>query len=37
MVLSAAFNLPSGPAIVTTQLAIFLIAMVLPRAQLSGV
>jgi zinc transport system permease protein len=31
MVISAWFNLPSGPSIVTTQLAIFLTAMVLPR------
>jgi zinc/manganese transport system permease protein len=33
MVVSAAFNLPSGPSIVTTQLAIFLTAMALPRMQ----
>jgi len=31
MVVSAAFNLPSGPSIVATQLAIFLTAMGLPR------
>lgn len=31
MVVSAAFNLPSGPSIVATQLAIFLTAMALPR------
>jgi zinc transport system permease protein len=31
MVVSAAFNLPSGPSIVATQLAIFLMAMALPR------
>lgn len=31
MVVSAAFNLPSGPSIVATQLVIFLTAMVLPR------
>lgn len=31
MVLSAWFNLPSGPSIVATQLVIFLTAMVLPR------
>jgi zinc/manganese transport system permease protein len=31
MVISAWFNLPSGPSIVATQLAIFLTAMVLPR------
>jgi zinc/manganese transport system permease protein len=30
MVLSAAFNLPSGPTIVAMQLTIFLIATVLP-------
>ncbi|MGF1570797.1 MAG: metal ABC transporter permease [Nodosilinea sp.] len=34
MVLSALLNLPSGPAIVTMQLAIFLTAVVLPRAKL---
>lgn len=34
MVFSATFNLPSGPAIVTTQLAIFVVAMVLPQAWL---
>jgi zinc/manganese transport system permease protein len=33
MVISAWFNLPSGPSIVATQLAIFLTAMVLPRLQ----
>ena len=37
MVLSALLNLPSGPAIVTMQLAIFLVAIVLPRAKLSTV
>jgi zinc transport system permease protein len=31
MFISAAFNLPSGPSIVATQLAIFLTAMALPR------
>lgn len=31
MLVSAAFNLPSGPSIVATQLAIFLMAMALPR------
>ncbi|MBD2461451.1 metal ABC transporter permease [Oscillatoria sp. FACHB-1407] len=31
MVVSAAFNLPSGPSIVATQLSIFLIAVALPR------
>jgi ABC-type Mn2+/Zn2+ transport system permease subunit len=31
MVVSAALNLPSGPSIVATQLAIFLTAMALPR------
>ncbi|NCR42551.1 MAG: metal ABC transporter permease [Microcystis aeruginosa W13-11] len=31
MVVSAAFNLPSGPSIVATQLVIFLSAMTLPR------
>jgi zinc/manganese transport system permease protein len=35
MVVSAFFNLPSGPAIVTMQLAIFLTAIALPRAKLS--
>lgn len=30
MIASAAFNLPSGPSIVATQLALFLIAMLLP-------
>jgi zinc transport system permease protein len=34
MVISAWFNLPSGPSIVTTQLVIFLTAMVLPRIHL---
>jgi zinc transport system permease protein len=33
MVISAWFNLPSGPSIVATQLIIFLTAMVLPRFQ----
>jgi zinc/manganese transport system permease protein len=37
MVLSAVFNLPSGPAIVTMQLVIFLLAIVMPRSQLSAV
>jgi zinc/manganese transport system permease protein len=37
MVLSALFNLPSGPAIVTAQLGIFLVAIVLPRTKLSAV
>lgn len=37
MVLSAVFNLPSGPAIVTMQLAIFLLAIVIPRNKLSAV
>jgi zinc/manganese transport system permease protein len=37
MVLSALLNLPSGPAIVTMQLAIFLVAVVLPRTKLSTV
>ncbi|TVQ05943.1 MAG: metal ABC transporter permease [Leptolyngbya sp. DLM2.Bin27] len=37
MVFSAAFNLPSGPAIVTMQLAIFLVTIVLPRTKLSAV
>ncbi|HEY9697598.1 MAG TPA: metal ABC transporter permease [Trichocoleus sp.] len=31
MVISAGFNLPSGPSIVSTQLVIFLFAMTLPR------
>ena len=31
MVISAVFNLPSGPSIVTTQLGIFLIAVTIPR------
>jgi zinc/manganese transport system permease protein len=30
MLVSAAFNLPSGPSIVATQLAIFFMAMILP-------
>lgn len=34
MVVSAALNLPSGPSIVTTQLAIFLVAIVLPRLRM---
>ena len=37
MVLSAVFNLPSGPVIVTMQLAIFLLAIVIPRSKLSAV
>jgi zinc transport system permease protein len=37
MVFSALLNLPSGPAIVTMQLAIFLVAVVLPRTKLSTV
>jgi zinc/manganese transport system permease protein len=36
MLISAAFNLPSGPSIVATQLAIFLIAMALPRLRVLG-
>jgi len=36
MVVSAAFNLPSGPSIVATQLAIFLTAMALPRLRVLG-
>lgn len=36
MLLSAAFNLPSGPSIVTTQLAIFLLTIVLPKLRLPG-
>lgn len=35
MMLSAAFNLPSGPSIVTTQLAIFLAAIALPQLHFS--
>jgi zinc/manganese transport system permease protein len=31
MVISAAFDLPSGPSIVATQLSLFLIATLLPR------
>jgi zinc/manganese transport system permease protein len=34
MVVSAAFNLPSGPSIVTTQLSIFLIAILIPQTKL---
>ncbi len=37
MLISALFNLPSGPAIVAMQLAIFLMAVVVPRAKLSAV
>jgi len=37
MVFSAMFNLPSGPAIVTMQLAFFLVAIVLPRTKLAAV
>ncbi|MDA0266230.1 MAG: metal ABC transporter permease [Cyanobacteria bacterium] len=37
MVFSALWNLPSGPAIVAAQLAIFLFAVGLPRAKLSTV
>ena len=33
MVVSAAFNLPSGPSIVATQLTIFLIAILIPQAE----
>lgn len=33
MLVSAAFNLPSGPSIVTTQLILFLVAMALPRLE----
>jgi zinc transport system permease protein len=36
MLVSAAFNLPSGPSIVATQLAIFLIAMALPQFRVLG-
>lgn len=36
MLVSAAFNLPSGPSIVATQLAIFLTAMALPRLRVLG-
>jgi len=36
MVVSAAFNLPSGPSIVATQLTIFLTAMALPRLRVLG-
>jgi zinc/manganese transport system permease protein len=36
MLISAAFNLPSGPSIVATQLAIFLTAMALPRLRVLG-
>ncbi|MGG6295614.1 metal ABC transporter permease [Leptolyngbya sp. AN02str] len=36
MLISAAFNLPSGPSIVATQLAIFLTGMVLPRLRVLG-
>jgi len=31
MIISAGFNLPSGPSVVVTQLAVFLVAMTLPR------
>lgn len=34
MLVSAAFNLPSGPSIVATQLGIFLMAMALPRLRI---
>ena len=34
MVVSAAFNLPSGPSIVATQLSIFLIAILIPQTKL---
>lgn len=34
MVVSAAFNLPSGPSIVATQLAIFLITILIPQTKL---
>jgi len=34
MLVSAAFNLPSGPSIVTTQLGIFLVAMAFPRLRI---
>jgi zinc/manganese transport system permease protein len=33
MVMSAAFNLPSGPSIVATQLAFFLLALLIPQAK----
>ncbi|AFZ18787.1 metal ABC transporter permease [Allocoleopsis franciscana] len=36
MVVSALFNLPSGPSIVATQLAIFLTTMALPRLRVLG-
>jgi zinc/manganese transport system permease protein len=36
MLVSAAFNLPSGPSIVATQLAIFLTAMTLPQLRVLG-
>ena len=36
MVFSAVFDLPSGPAIVTMQMVIFLVATVLPRTKLSA-
>ncbi|MEQ9000182.1 MAG: metal ABC transporter permease [Coleofasciculus sp. B1-GNL1-01] len=36
MIVSAGFNLPSGPSIVATQLAIFLTAMALPRLRVLG-
>ncbi|NJK30137.1 MAG: metal ABC transporter permease [Acaryochloris sp. SU_5_25] len=36
MLASAAFNLPSGPSIVATQLSIFLTAMALPRLRVLG-
>lgn len=36
MLVSAGFNLPSGPSIVTTQLAIFLVAIALPRFRVLG-
>ena len=34
MVVSAALNLPSGPSIVATQLILFLIAILIPKAKL---
>ncbi|NJK52712.1 MAG: metal ABC transporter permease, partial [Leptolyngbyaceae cyanobacterium SU_3_3] len=36
MIASAAFNLPSGPSIVATQLSIFLTAIALPRLRVLG-
>ncbi|MGF1482074.1 MAG: metal ABC transporter permease, partial [Cyanophyceae cyanobacterium] len=36
IVFSALFNLPSGPSIVVTQLAIFLMAMLMPKTTLQA-